>query len=132
MALTSTFTTNPVKSIIVNQTQSTSATGVGDNNVAGGPTYLISAKIVNTNNGSSTYTKFYDATSATAGTDTASFVYRNSHKDLHVSSSALFFKWAERCNYKYCRPSRDYSPRNTSSGNTDTFKYGFVEWQSTK
>ena len=93
MALTSTFTTNPVKSIIVNQTSSTSATGVGDNNVAGGPTYLISAKIVNTNNGSSTYTKLYDATSATAGTDTASVVLlcTGTHTKTYTFHPPLYF-----------------------------------------
>lgn len=71
MALTSTFTSNPVKTIIVNQTAATNANGVGDNNVAGGSTYLISATLTNTANGNVAYTKLFDATSATAGTDTA-------------------------------------------------------------
>ena len=76
MALTSTFTTNPVKSIIVNQTASTSAAGVGDNNVAGGPTYLISATVDNSGYGTIVYTKLFNATAAVAGTDTALCVLR--------------------------------------------------------
>lgn len=76
MALTTTFTSNPVKTIIVNQTASTSAAGVGDNNVAGGPAYLISATIDNAQYGTVVYTKFYDAASATAGTDTAELILR--------------------------------------------------------
>ena len=76
MALTSTFTTNPVKSIIVNQTASTSAAGVGDNNVAGGPTYLISATVDNSGYGTIVYTKLYNATSAIAATNTAFCVLR--------------------------------------------------------
>ena len=93
MALTSTFTSNPVKAIIVNQTSSTSAAGVGDNNVAGGATYLISAKIANTNNGSSTYTKLYDAASATAGGDTASVVLlcTGTHTKTYTFHPPLYF-----------------------------------------
>ena len=72
MALTSTFISNPVKTIIVNQTVSTSAAGVGDNNVAGGPVYLLSAKI--TGNTADVYTKLYNLTSAVAGTSTADVV----------------------------------------------------------
>ena len=74
MALTSTFTTNPVKSIIVNQTATTSASGVGDNNVAGGATYLISATVNNASNGNVAYTKLYNLTAAVAGTDSAEVV----------------------------------------------------------
>ena len=76
MALTTTFTSNPVKTIIINQTASTRASGVGDNNVAGGPAYLISAMVGNGNYGTIVYTKFYDAASATAGTDTAVLILR--------------------------------------------------------
>ena len=74
MAITSTFISNPVKTIIVNQTASTSASGVGDNNVAGGPCYLISATINNTQYGTTVYTKIADLASYTAGTDTATLV----------------------------------------------------------
>tara|TARA_R100001594_G_scaffold84367_1_gene118885 strand:- start:262 stop:660 length:399 start_codon:yes stop_codon:yes gene_type:complete len=74
MTLRSTFTSNPVKTIIVNQDAATNSSGVGDNNVAGGSAYLISVKIANASNGNATYLKFYDSASATAGTDTARMV----------------------------------------------------------
>ena len=76
MAITTTFISNPVKTIIVNQTASTSASGVGDNNVAGGPCYLISATIDNSSYGTIVYTKIADLTSFTAGTDTAGIILR--------------------------------------------------------
>ena len=76
MALTTTNIVNPVKSSIVNQTASTSATGVGDNNVAGGPVYLLSARINNVGYATIVYTKFFNATSAVAGTDSAVVILR--------------------------------------------------------
>lgn len=76
MALTSTNIVNPVKSSIVNQTASTSASGVGDNNVAGGPVYLLSARINNVGYATIVYTKLYDSTSAVAGTDSAVIILR--------------------------------------------------------
>ena len=76
MALTTTFRANPVKTIIVNQTASTSATGVGDNNIAGGPVYIISVRINNNTYGTIVFTKLFNLASATAGTDTASVILR--------------------------------------------------------
>jgi hypothetical protein len=76
MTIQSTFISNPVKTIIVNQTASTSVSGVGDNNVAGGACYLISATIANTNFGGVTYTKLSNLASYTAGTNTADYVLR--------------------------------------------------------
>ena len=85
MALTSTFITNPVKTIIVNQTASTSASGVGDNNVAGGPAYLISATINNSSYGTVVYTSLYNATSATKGTTDSDIILRG-----HNSASKTY------------------------------------------
>ena len=76
MTIQSTFISNPVKTIIVNQTASTSVAGVGDDNVAGGACYLISATIANTNNGNVAYTKFANLSSYVAGTNTADYVLR--------------------------------------------------------
>ena len=76
MAIESTFISNPVKTIIVHQTTSTSVSGVGDNNVAGGSCYLVSATINNTANGNVAYTKLANLTNYTAGTDTADYVLR--------------------------------------------------------
>ena len=85
MALTSTFIANPVKTIIVNQTASTSVAGVGDNNVAGGPAYLISCTIDNTNYGTIVYTSLYDSTSAVKATNTADHILRG-----HPSASKTY------------------------------------------
>lgn len=74
MALTTTFATNPVKTIIVNQTASTSNSGVGDNNVSGGAAYLHTAEVNNSSFGTDVYVKLFDASSAIAGTDTATLV----------------------------------------------------------
>ena len=74
MALTTTFKTNPVKTIIINQTVSTSAAGVGDNNVAGGPAFILSVNINNANGGDATHTKLYNLSSAVAGTNTADVI----------------------------------------------------------
>jgi hypothetical protein len=84
MALTTTYMTNPVKTVIVNQTASTSVGGVGDNNVAGGPTYLISATVDNSQYGTVVYTKFYNLTSATAGTDTATMILYGKASTSHT------------------------------------------------
>ena len=93
MALLSTFISNPVKTIIAYQAQSTSTAGAGDNNIAGGPTYLISAKIANTNSGSSAYTKLYNLTAATAGTDTADVVLlcTGTHTKTYTFHPPLYF-----------------------------------------
>lgn len=74
MALTTTFATNPVKTIIVNQTASTSNAGVGDNNVSGGPAYLHTVEVDNSALAADVYVKLFDSASATAGTDTATLV----------------------------------------------------------
>lgn len=74
MALTTTFTTNPVKTILIQQTASTSSNGVGDDNITGGPAYLHSIEIDNTGLAADVYTKLYDAASAVAGTDNAEVV----------------------------------------------------------
>ena len=74
MALTSTNLVNPVKTVIVNQTASTSASGVGDNNLAGGATYLVSISVNNAAFGTGVYTKLFNLSSATAGPDTATAV----------------------------------------------------------
>lgn len=76
MALTTTFSTNPVKIIIANQTASNSASGVGDNNVAGGPVYLISCTINNQTYGTVVYTSLFNASAATKGTDTSDIIMR--------------------------------------------------------
>lgn len=99
MTITSTFITNPVKTIIVNQDASTSVNGVGDNNVAGGPTYLISATISNAQYGTTVYTKLANLTSYTAGTDSADFVLMTPgsasktysfHPPVHFSNGISF------------------------------------------
>ena len=76
MTIESTFISNPVKTIIVNQTASTSAAGVGDNNVAGGACYLISATINNSNYGTVVYTKIANLASYVAETNAADYVLR--------------------------------------------------------
>jgi hypothetical protein len=93
MALTSTFTTNPVKSIIVNQTASTSLQGVGDNNVAGGPVYLISCTIGNSGYGTTVYTKLFNSTAAITGTDSAFCVLRGKASGIktYVFHPPLYF-----------------------------------------
>ena len=74
MALTTTSTTNPVKTIIIQETASTSANGVGVNNVAGGPAYLHSIEIDNSSYNTDIYVKLYDLASAVAGTDNAEVI----------------------------------------------------------
>ena len=76
MALTSTNIVNPVKTSLVSQTASTSASGVGDDNIAGGPVYLISLILNNTAFASSVFTALFDATNAVKATDTAVCVLR--------------------------------------------------------
>ena len=93
MALTTTYMTNPVKTVIVNQTASTSNSGAGDNNVAGGPVYIVQATLNNTQYGTAVYTKFYNATSATAGTDTATMILygKASTSHTYVFHPPIFF-----------------------------------------
>jgi hypothetical protein len=75
MALLTTFATNPVKTIIVNQASSTlTNAAVGDNNVSGGPAYLHLVEVDNASFGTDVYVKLYDASSAIAGTDSAEIV----------------------------------------------------------
>tara|TARA_R100001082_G_scaffold110129_1_gene89075 strand:+ start:620 stop:1009 length:390 start_codon:yes stop_codon:yes gene_type:complete len=75
MALLTTFATNPVKTIIVNQASATvTNTAVGDNNVSGGPAYLHLIEIDNASFGTDIYVKLYDAAAAIAGTDSAEVV----------------------------------------------------------
>lgn len=71
MALKSTFVTNPVKTILVEETVSTNSS---NNNVAGGAAYIISVTILNSQFGTPVYTKLYDASTATVGTTSASLV----------------------------------------------------------
>jgi len=98
MTITSTFISNPVKTVIVNQTASTpGASNSADNNVAGGPVYLISAHL--TGNDAIVYTKLYNLTSAVAGTSTADVVMINTanatstytfHPPLYFSNGLSF------------------------------------------
>ena len=75
MALLTTFATNPVKTIIVNQASATvTNAAVGDNNVSGGPAHLHLIEIDNASFGTDVYVKLYDAAAAIAGTDSAEVV----------------------------------------------------------
>ena len=71
MALKSTFVTNPVKTILVEETASTNSS---NNNVAGGAAYIISVTILNASYGTPVYTKLCDSSTATVGTTAASLV----------------------------------------------------------
>ena len=71
MALTTTFTTNPVKTIIVRETASTNT---ANNNITGGPAYIHTVEIDNASFGTDVYVKLYYAASATVGTTEAELV----------------------------------------------------------
>ena len=71
MALKSTFVSNPVKTILVEETASTNSS---NNNVAGGAAYIVAVTIDNSQLGATVYTKLYDASSAVVGTTAASLV----------------------------------------------------------
>jgi|TARA_R110001583_G_scaffold66809_4_gene191646 hypothetical protein len=101
MALLTTFATNPVKTIIVNQAAATvSNAAVGDNNVSGGPAYLQMIEVDNASFGTSVYVKLYDASSAVAGTDSAEvvlFVKANSKRSFHFFPGLQFSTGLTMC-----------------------------------
>tara|TARA_R110000787_G_scaffold14939_1_gene45949 strand:- start:262 stop:648 length:387 start_codon:yes stop_codon:yes gene_type:complete len=74
MGLQTTFSTNPVKTIIASETGLTSNSGTGVNNITGGPAYIHSVEITNAPFGTDIYVKLYNASSAIAGTDNADII----------------------------------------------------------
>ena len=91
MALKSTFVTNPVKTILVEETASTNSS---NNNVAGEGAYIISATCLNGQFGTPVYTKIYDASTATVGTTEASLILMTpaSSDRTYVFHPPLYFE----------------------------------------
>lgn len=74
MSLETTFSTNPVKTIIASESGLTSTSGVGINNITGGAAYIHSVEVNNAGFGTDVYVKLYNAASAVAGTDDADII----------------------------------------------------------
>tara|TARA_R110000803_G_scaffold15895_8_gene43781 strand:+ start:1328 stop:1714 length:387 start_codon:yes stop_codon:yes gene_type:complete len=74
MALETTFSTNPVKTIIASETALTSTAGTGINNITGGAAYIHSVEVSNSSFGTDIYVKLYNAASAVAGTTDADII----------------------------------------------------------
>ena len=74
MALQTTFSTNPVKTIIASESALTSTQGVGVNNITGGAAYIHSVEVTNASFGTDVYIKLYNAASAVAGTTDADII----------------------------------------------------------
>ena len=76
MSLETTFSTNPVKTIIASETALTSAAGVGRNNITGGAAYIHTVEVDNSGLGAIVYVKLYNAASAVAGTTDADIILK--------------------------------------------------------